>query len=68
NGKLSSEDKKKIADAKSEALHTRHRGSHGYTAVREGKWALDNIKFRARKLSRTIQGKKGRDQTVASEA
>ncbi|KAK0517902.1 hypothetical protein OC835_008014, partial [Tilletia horrida] len=38
NGKLSSEDKKKIADAKSEALHTRHRGSHGYTAVREGKW------------------------------
>jgi len=67
-GKLSSSEKKQVADAKKEALHARNRGSHSYGTVREGKWAIDNLKYRARKLSRTIQGKKGRDQTVASEA
>ncbi|KAE8229644.1 hypothetical protein CF326_g5382 [Tilletia indica] len=68
DGVITSAERKKIDEAKKEALHARNRGSHGYTSVRQGRWAVDNLKYRARKLSRTIQGKKDRDQTVASEA
>ncbi|KAK0555282.1 hypothetical protein OC846_001795 [Tilletia horrida] len=68
DGVIDSAEKKEINDAKKEALHARHRGAYGYTTVRESKWAVDNLKYKARKLSRKLAGKQERDQTVASEA
>ncbi|CAD6969557.1 unnamed protein product [Tilletia controversa] len=68
DGVVDSGEKKEIKDAKKEALHARHRGAYGYTSVRQGRWALDNLKYKAKKVTNAMQGKKGRDQTVASEA
>ncbi len=68
DGVIDRHEKKEINRAKTEALHARHRGSHGYSVVRSSVWAKDGLKQRARTISLKLRGKKDRDQTVASEA
>jgi hypothetical protein len=68
DGVIDSQEQREIDRAKREALHARHRGIMGYSAVRGGVWAKDGVKDRVRKASMKLRGKKERDQTVKSEA
>lgn len=67
DGVIDRQEQRDIDRAKREALHARHRGIMGYSAVRGGVWAKDGLKDRARRVSYKIRGKQERDQTVKSE-
>ncbi|MCO5566154.1 hypothetical protein L7F22_019830 [Adiantum nelumboides] len=67
DGVIDKDEQRSIDRAKREALHARHRGVMGYSAVRGGVWAKDGVKERMRKASYKVLGKKERDQTVKSE-
>ena len=67
DGVIDKQEQRSIDRAKREALHARHRGVMGYSAVRGGVWAKDGVKERMRKASYKVLGKKERDQTVKSE-
>lgn len=71
DGVVDRKEQKQIDRAKTEALHSRHRGSHGYAPVRSGVWAKDGIKDRLRRASNSLRGKKDNDSAekkVKSEA
>ncbi|CAO1617178.1 unnamed protein product [Sympodiomycopsis kandeliae] len=71
DGVIDRKEQKQIDRAKTQALHSRQRGSHNYTAVRTGVWARDGIKDRIRRASNSIRGKKDNDKQekkVKSEA
>lgn len=67
DGVIDRKEQKDIDRAKRDALHARHRGVMGYSAVRGGVWAKDGLKDRVRRASYKIRGKQERDQTVKSE-
>lgn len=67
DGVIDKKEQKQIDRAKTKALHSRQRGSHGYAAVRGAVWTKDNAKSRVRSIKNTILGNKERDQTVKSE-
>lgn len=71
DGVIDRREQKSIDRAKTEALHVRHRGSHGYAPVRSAVWARDGIKDRMRKASNSLRGKKDNksaEKKVQSEA
>ncbi|CAO1613689.1 unnamed protein product [Parajaminaea phylloscopi] len=71
DGVIDRKEQKSIDRAKTEALHARHRGSHGYAPIRSAVWAKDGIKDRMRKASNTLRGKKDNDSAekkIQSEA
>jgi hypothetical protein len=68
DGVIDRKEQKQINRAKSEALHSRHRGVMGYGSARSAVWAKDGIRSRIRRTTDKIRGKKGRDQTIKSEA
>lgn len=71
DGVIDRKEQKAIDRAKTEALHARHRGSHGYAPVRSAVWARDGLKERMRKASNTLRGKKDNDSAekkIQSEA
>lgn len=71
DGIIDKKEQKEIDKAKTQALHARQRGSHGYTAVRSGVWAKDGLKDRFRRASNSLRGKKDNDSAenkVKSEA
>ncbi|EPQ29947.1 uncharacterized protein PFL1_02619 [Pseudozyma flocculosa PF-1] len=68
DGVIDSEERKRINKAKSEALHSRHRGVMGYSTARTGVWAKDGVRDRIRRASQKLRGKQTRDQTINSEA
>lgn len=67
DGVIDKDEQKQIDRAKNQALHSRHRGSYGYSAVRGAVWSKDNAKNKVRSIKNSITGKKDRDQTVKSE-
>ncbi|SJX62547.1 uncharacterized protein SRS1_13394 [Sporisorium reilianum f. sp. reilianum] len=68
DGVVDRKEQKQIDRSKREALHSRHRGAMGYGGARTAVWAKDGIRDRIRRASAKITGKKGRDQTIKSEA
>ncbi|TKY86188.1 hypothetical protein EX895_005013 [Sporisorium graminicola] len=68
DGVIDKKEQKQIDRSKREALHSRHRGAMGYGQARTAVWAKDGIRDRIRRASAKITGKKGRDQTIQSEA
>ncbi|KAJ9480274.1 hypothetical protein PHBOTO_003500 [Pseudozyma hubeiensis] len=68
DGVIDRKEQKQIDKSKREALHSRHRGAMGYGGARSAVWAKDGIRDRIRRVSSKISGKKGRDQTIKSEA
>ncbi|KIS69626.1 uncharacterized protein UMAG_02161 [Mycosarcoma maydis] len=68
DGVIDRKEQKQIDRSKREALHSRHRGAMGYGGARTAVWAKDGIRDRIRRVSSKISGKKGRDQTIKSEA
>lgn len=68
DGVIDRKEQKQIDKAKNEALHSRHRGVMGYGGARSAVWAKDGIRDRIRRTTAKIRGKKGRDQTIKSEA
>lgn len=71
DGVIDRKEQKQIDKAKTQALHSRQRGSHNYTAVRTSVWAKDGVKERLRRASNSLRGKKDIDKQekkVKSEA
>jgi hypothetical protein len=68
DGVIDRKERKAINEAKTKALHSRHRGSYGYAPVRTGAWAKQGMRDRVRKLSMKLTGKKSNEREVASEA
>ncbi|UZJ56460.1 hypothetical protein CBS101457_005780 [Exobasidium rhododendri] len=67
DGVIDKDEQKQINRAKTQALHSRHRGVMGYSVARGAVWSKDNAKNHVRALKNTLTGKKERDQTVKSE-
>ncbi|KAJ1583998.1 hypothetical protein NDA11_002032 [Ustilago hordei] len=68
DGVIDREEKKQMERSKKEALHSRHRGAMGYGGARTAAWAKDGVRDRIRRTKDKVLGKKGRDQTIKSEA
>lgn len=68
DGVIDRKEQKQIDRSKKEALHSRHRGAMGYGGARSAVWAKDGVRDRIRRVSAKLTGKKGRDQTIKSEA
>ncbi|SPO27403.1 uncharacterized protein UTRI_10520 [Ustilago trichophora] len=68
DGVIDRKEQKQIDKSKRDALHSRHRGAMGYGGARTAVWAKDGIRDRIRRTTDKIRGKKGRDQTIKSEA
>lgn len=67
DGIIDRHERAEIRRAKREALHARHRGAFGYSAVRSAAWAKDSVKHRLRDTRYKITGHAGREQSVQSE-
>lgn len=67
DGVIDRHERSAIRQAKREALHSRHRGSYGYGAVRTAVWAKDSLHSRVHSVKHKITGHAERDQMVMSE-